>query len=118
MAVIDFPKYSSVPITKDEVDNKITELRTYHVDESAEYLMEGLIEQIGLLGFPLQNVNNHSLLFLNETIRAVLFEMYNYEHPINHVVNNTIRNDETLGLVLDCSKIAELNKKKKAKTEN
>lgn len=110
--IINFPKLSMVPLTKEEVDDTMDEVKSYHINEAMDYLFDGLIEQIGMLGFPLNNSDDNGSVFMHEVIRAYLYRLHGLEHPMSNVIDGVTRDDPVLGRILDLNLI-KIRKPKK-----
>lgn len=113
--IINFPNRNfniDTPQTKEEVDDIIGDVRLYHIDQSMELIIPLLIEQFGMLSLPIDKIEQKDLIFVHEAIRYILFKMYDYSHPMGRIVEQTIREDEQLGMVFDSSKITTKKKVK------
>ncbi len=113
--IIQFPRNTETPQTKEDVDNIIGDVRLYHIDQSLEFIIPSLVEQLQMLSLPVEKINEKDLIFVHESIRYLLFKLYGYDHPMQKVVDSTIRQDEQLGMVFDSSNV--IKKKKKTNIE-
>lgn len=117
--IILFPQRSDriiPPKTLEEVYENTSYVKETHVDDSIDYLFEGLLEQIGLLGFPIREDIEKDHIFLYETIKSLLYNYYGLEHPIQELIEKTMKkNDDEY--VLDLSKISFKKERKSKKKE-
>ena len=109
--VINFPNTNNI-LTKVDVDKALEDVKLYHIDESLEFLYENLIDHITTLGFPIQNSTDEISVFLYETMKAYLCNLYGIHHQMNDLVSKITRQDEHLGKVLDFSLIKLIKTKK------
>lgn len=93
--VIPFPRElskESNPITEAEYAQVIGKMRESLADDVTEQMMQNNINMLYLHGMfgDLDELNVKDAIFLEETIRAIIYRYKNIEHPFHEVISDII----------------------------
>lgn len=92
--VINFPqKIDSIfPTTSEEADEHIKDVRTKYCEEITSDVLDGLVSVLLSYGVHLKPQGNSvkDIIFLEESIKAVLFRTKGIEHPFHDMIDKSI----------------------------
>lgn len=105
--VLKFPKNRTknglFPQTPDEVNERLDDLKQYHIQESLEVIVPHLFNQIQILGFEPpedENIYVKDGSFIVESIRAFLCKIYGVPHPLQMISDNIFEDRGDEGMVM------------------
>jgi hypothetical protein len=105
--LVIFPKInprtdmSSVPITQNELEEKLRTISIGYYDLISDQILDTLIHQLSILGFALTSETKEkenylkSLAFLREVIVGIMCHSDQLEHPIHDVIDDKYENFKT-----------------------
>ncbi len=103
--IIQFPTIKTKPLEDEEevvksiedVDNHMTIVRRYHVDETMAMLAENIFHNLMLGGFNIDSSdeNTHKDIFLAmESLKSMLLKQYDIPHPLQKIAEDTFDRNE------------------------
>lgn len=99
--VIIFPYVGETqPTTLDEIRDRLKDVYTMHVSETVDVLMELMIDQLEVAGFPIRGNQYYSkdIALVSEALRATLMKHKGIPHPLNKLsaqLYEHMKNDDT-----------------------
>lgn len=116
--ILQFPTNDRI-VTKDDVYDRINEVKNTHIDETLELVIPMLLNQFMLLGFDLDYMNNaKDIALIVEAIKSMLSKYYGMEHSIQDIIDKLVTEDESQGFIIpnNLRILKKIDRKKEVKS--
>jgi hypothetical protein len=99
--VVPFPKIGKIPADLEEVDDKISQIKNYHINETLQVVVPILFSYLESGGFEfdveeeeaIDDPNIKDAAFIVEAIRSLLCKHHGIEHPFQQISEHIFEPD-------------------------